>query len=185
MAMFQGFTPAGKADTPDFIDAERLKAEAAAQALRERNTNITGAAMLYDRATGDNSPLYDSVFGGSGASGGGAALNTAGVPQMIAAPTAQTAASIIPSGGEALLAETLAGAAPETAMALGEGVLAPTAGAVADIAATGGAEALAGEALASGALAEGAGAGLMGAAGSAIPPILMAALLSRALGLWS
>lgn len=173
MAMFADFKRATQAKAPDLLEAELIEAQAKAQALRQRNQNVLGGASIYNKAMGDKSPIADAVFGGGEA--------------------AETAASVMPSGGETLLAETMAGAAGEggaagaealATEALGSGVLEGV-----------GTEAMAGlggEALAAGAgeaaLAGGAEAGLtgaLGAAGGAIPPVLMAALLSRALGLWS
>ena len=78
MAMFQSFRAAPKEDPVDLIKAEIAKAQAEATQLRDRNTNILGAGLLYNKGMGDKSPIYDTVFGAEGAGGGGEQLQHRG-----------------------------------------------------------------------------------------------------------
>ena len=189
---FANFKPVSMADQPDYMTAQALDEQSKANARALRNKDIMGGISLYNEGMGDSTPIGDYMSeAGSGISdymgwGGEAAA----VPEMIAAPGVGTMSDLAPAGMDGMLAE-LMNPASQSLIGAGEGALAPIAGeTVANLALPTAAESLTASALGTEALGIGAGAlapaaGAAGAAslaGTVLPPLGIAMLLSSLFG---
>ncbi len=128
--MFQQFKRAQRAETPDFIGAEKAEIAHRQRLMQQNQQHMLGAAQTYNSAMGDKTPLADWIYGNPDA----AANTGAGTQPAYGSPadyTAPSTTSLNSTGGLVEIPSTSAPAsytAPSTTSLTGTGGFVTSAG---------------------------------------------------------